>query len=44
VYSRAVAGLPRFSVSQVTTIGRDFEADLHAFSAAGVPAVGVSVY
>jgi sugar phosphate isomerase/epimerase len=31
-------------VSQVTTIGRDFEADLHAFSAAGVPAVGVSVY
>ena len=36
--------VPRFSVSQITTIGRAFEDDLAAFVAAGVPAVGVSIH
>jgi hypothetical protein len=40
----AMARIPRFSVSQITTIGRAFEADLAAFVAAGVPAVGVSIH
>jgi hypothetical protein len=40
----AMARIPRFSVSQITTIGRAFEVDLAAFVAAGVPAVGVSIH
>jgi sugar phosphate isomerase/epimerase len=39
-----VTTVPRFSVSQITTIGRPFEDDLAAFAAAGVPAVGVSIH
>ena len=37
------AGVPRFSVSQVTTLGWTLEQDLDAYAAAGVPAIGVSL-
>jgi len=36
-------GVPRFSVSQVTTLGWTLEQDLDAYAAAGVPAIGVSL-
>lgn len=37
------AAAPRFSVSQVTTLGWTLEQDLEAYVAAGVPAIGVSL-
>ena len=37
------AGVTRFSVSQITTLHRPFEADIEAFAAIGVPAVGVAI-
>lgn len=36
--------IPAFSLSQVSTLAWPFERDLDAYVAAGVPAVGVSVY
>jgi sugar phosphate isomerase/epimerase len=36
--------IPRFSLSQVTTLGWSLEQDLEAYVAAGVPALGVSLY
>ena len=36
--------VPRFSLSQVTTLTWPFERDLDAYAAAGAPAIGVSVH
>jgi len=35
--------VPRFSMSQITTLGWPFERDVEAFAAAGAPAIGVSL-
>ena len=32
---------PPFSISQITTLGATFEADLHAYAAAGVDGIGI---
>src|SRR5262249_42012150 len=37
------APVPRFSMSQITTLGWPFERDVEAFAAAGVPAIGVAI-
>ena len=37
------AGVVRFSMSQITTLGWPFERDVEAFAAAGAPGIGVSV-
>ena len=37
------AGVPRFSMSQITTLDWPFERDVEAFAAAGAPAVGVAI-
>jgi len=36
-------GMPRVSVSQITTLGWSFERDVSAIAAAGVPGIGVAI-